>query len=310
MSPLSAEQMAMRRTGITGTDVAALCGLSPYRTPLDVWKSKVTGEEKDETDAMAVGNALEPVILRKYQRRFGVTLLPSKTLRHPQFPLIIATPDAIHPEGFPVEAKNTERFEDWGPDSTDEVPEHYKVQSLWQQAILGAPHGDMMALFGRYDFRWYRLQWDEEYFQALRVIAERFHRDHVVTKKPPDPDGSEAWSDFIKERFPFEKGPMLEADSEAERLAEEYLKADVTLEAAELAKRLARQSLELRIGEAAGMVGQTWKVSWKSTRPISKVDWEACARSLGATDAVTESFTSTKPGYRPFRLTRVKQRES
>ena len=33
--------LAARRSGIGGSDIAAICGLSPYQTPYDVWLDKL-----------------------------------------------------------------------------------------------------------------------------------------------------------------------------------------------------------------------------------------------------------------------------
>ena len=38
---LRANWLARRRKGLTATDIPALFGLSPWRTPLDVWLSKL-----------------------------------------------------------------------------------------------------------------------------------------------------------------------------------------------------------------------------------------------------------------------------
>lgn len=303
---LTDEQKRIRRSGITATDVAAIVGLSPHRTALDVFLNKVLGIESDETLPMAVGTALEPLLLREYEKRKAVTLQPGKTIRSTTRPLVIATPDGIRPDGIPVEAKNSERWEDWGPDESDQVPEHYRVQSLWQQSVLDADEGHVIVMLSRYDIRTYTVPFDADYFGVLLEAAEKFHKDHIATEKPPEPDGSEAWSNWLKQRFPTERTPLLDAPPEADILAREYLDADQLLESAETAKRLARQKLELLCADAAGMRGNGWTLSWKGTKPISRVDWEACARSLGATDAVAESFTTVKPGARPFRLTKAK----
>ena len=38
---LSAEQLALRLGGLGGSDVAAVCGVNPYKTALDVYREKV-----------------------------------------------------------------------------------------------------------------------------------------------------------------------------------------------------------------------------------------------------------------------------
>ena len=47
--------LAERRSGIGGSDIAAILGLSPWKTAVDVWLDK-TGQREDDTvgDAEAV----------------------------------------------------------------------------------------------------------------------------------------------------------------------------------------------------------------------------------------------------------------
>lgn len=314
---LTTAQKAMRRTGISGSEVAAVCGLHPYVSGIDVWRNKVLGEETPETLAMEIGSAFEDGILNLYAKRKKLlTVQKGSTTRHPKHPLIIATPDALvgtDTEIYPVEAKNTAQFsafEDWGEDGTDAIAEWHRPQVTFEAAVTGANFTDVAAVLARprggWDFRVYRVPFDPEYFEALREMAEKFFTDYVSTEKPPPPDGSEAWSEFLKARFPVEKAPVLQATEEDVTWAHKYLEADAMLTAAEDAKRLARQQLELRCGEASGMDGPDFRLSWKATKPIHRVDWEQLSIHLGAKDADVDAFTSTKPGARPFRLQRKK----
>jgi hypothetical protein len=175
-----------------------------------------------------------------------------------------------------------------------------------EAGVCLAPFGDLVALLGGRDVRIYRVPFEPDYFDAMCEIGERFFREHIATEKPPDPDGSEAWSDFIKERFQRDVAPVIQATHEMEKWAVDYLNADTLLESAESAKRLARQNLELACAEAAGIEGEGWRLSWKGTKSIRKVDWEALCTHLGAKSEDVEAFTSTKPGPRPFRLSRRK----
>ena len=52
-----------RRKGIGGSDVAAIIGLSPWTTPLDIYEQKLgIALPSEETEAMYWGTALEPAI--------------------------------------------------------------------------------------------------------------------------------------------------------------------------------------------------------------------------------------------------------
>jgi phage-type endonuclease len=65
---ISHEQwLKARQTGIGGSDVAPILGISKWTTPLDVYNEKVadTPTEKD-SDPMEWGRRLEPVIRQAY----------------------------------------------------------------------------------------------------------------------------------------------------------------------------------------------------------------------------------------------------
>ena len=59
---LNEKQFKNRALGIGGTDCAAILGLSPYSTPLEVYQEKVEGHKKATTPKMTLGNALEPFV--------------------------------------------------------------------------------------------------------------------------------------------------------------------------------------------------------------------------------------------------------
>lgn len=43
-----------RPLGIGGTDIGAILGLSPYKTPLELWSELVSGEESPRRDMMVI----------------------------------------------------------------------------------------------------------------------------------------------------------------------------------------------------------------------------------------------------------------
>ncbi len=63
-----------RKLGLTGTDAAAVLGISPWRTPLQVWAEKTGRTEPDNIGALEHvhwGNLLEPVVTAETLRRTG-----------------------------------------------------------------------------------------------------------------------------------------------------------------------------------------------------------------------------------------------
>ena len=69
-----AEWLRLRRNGIGGSDAAAIMGLSPWRTAMDVWLEK-TGEftrDDEENEQMYWGTVLEAVVAEEFTRRTGL----------------------------------------------------------------------------------------------------------------------------------------------------------------------------------------------------------------------------------------------
>ena len=64
------EWLNERRTGIGGSDAAAVMGLNPWKSPLDVYLDK-TGQlmESPDNPALYWGRVLEEVVAREYSLR-------------------------------------------------------------------------------------------------------------------------------------------------------------------------------------------------------------------------------------------------
>jgi predicted phage-related endonuclease len=91
--PLDDEQKALRRQGITASEIAILAGFSRKSTPALIYADKRYGVEIEASIPMRLGDKLEQPIAEIYAEDTGTVLLPVTTLRHPKRPLAIATPD-------------------------------------------------------------------------------------------------------------------------------------------------------------------------------------------------------------------------
>jgi|GEM_PF-3112541 len=208
------EWKRLRGTYIGGSDAAAILGLSPYRSPGEVWIEKVQARDRldsgDETIDPEMenrftrwGKRLERVVLDEYQdvtgyevRRPGLTLY-----RHPELPFIGGTldGDVVTPHGDKriVEAKTMDawvqhRTAMWGADGSDEVPDWYLVQLLVYLIVRrhdGFTLGDFAVLIGGNDFRTFHIPYDEE---LAGVIIQRLTEfwQLVLERKPPPFDYS------------------------------------------------------------------------------------------------------------------------
>ena len=151
--PITAQQREERKAWLGSSDMAAIMGLDPWRTPADVWAEK-TGrlEQQEETSVMRRGNLLEGAILNFAEQELG-KLTRNVRSTVPELHLAANT-DAVADYGdpqnrLPVEAKSVglwgDAGDDWGQEGTDEVPERVIVQCHVHMRCLDAPDGSRIV---------------------------------------------------------------------------------------------------------------------------------------------------------------------
>lgn len=84
-----------RRTGIGGSDVAAVLSLNPWKTPLDVWNDKLgLSEDKGMSEPAYWGTVLEDTVAKEFQLRTGKRVQKvSHQFADPETPWAIANID-------------------------------------------------------------------------------------------------------------------------------------------------------------------------------------------------------------------------
>ncbi len=259
-----------RSRGIGGSDAPAILGLSPWRTPLDVYLEKV-GEAPPSTDnaAMYWGRVLEDVLAEEYARRTGAKLRRvNRTLVHRQHPFIIGHVDrevVAHERGPGILEVETagRRTDDWGDEGTDEVPEHYLAQVQHYLGVTGRSWADVAVLFlGERQFRIYHVQRDDELVEALVPEEVRFWREHVEPRVPPDPKTLEE----IRLRWPrHEPGKVAVAPPDVVAAAEQLAALRAEMKALEAREKELLAAIQKAMGDAEqldapdGRVIATWK---------------------------------------------------
>lgn len=186
------EQTAeLRRSGIGASDAAAVCGLSRYRTPVEVYLEKIGElEPEPENDAMHFGKVLEAVVADEFALRNKTKLRRvNRTLRHKALPWMMCHADRMIVNGVGLECKTAGRWyksEDWGPDGSDEVPIEYLLQCQHCMAVTGQPAWFLAVLLAGNEYRQYYLQRSEEIIESLVAKESVFWR-RVETRDAPAP---------------------------------------------------------------------------------------------------------------------------
>lgn len=208
-------QRLLRRRALGASDLPAVLGVDPYRSPADIQLEKLHGAEAVETDAMRVGTALERPIIKLAEPWIGPTHFKATRRRLADAPIVVNI-DAFAGV-VPVEAKVVGDYaaKEWGDSGTDQVPSRVVVQTTAQMAAVGADHCYVVALIGGTSLRVYRLAFDSELATWIVNNATGWWERHVINKAPVT--GARPSLELLS-RIRREPGKTIPLDSRAEEL--------------------------------------------------------------------------------------------
>lgn len=298
-----------------GSDAAAVMGLSPWATPVELWQQKTGRVVKEAADPVAQkryerGHRLEPfirdmVISKLTDAGMLVELIACNERyvdqEHPflsceiDFELRLTGQMEIggrtvlfDGDHINADAKSVTGFarKKWGEEDTEDVPIEYAAQFMHGLMITGRNACLVAALrsFDDVDIFW-TLR-DDETIDAMRPKLVSFWIDHVLADVPPDPM---VFSD-IKALFPTDDGTSVEATAE---IAEKVLRLR-GVKAEKKALEDIEEALQFEIADfisphAALKFGGKEIATWKgqSTR---RLDQKALAEQM---PEVAAKFTNT-----------------
>ena len=286
-----------------------------------MWKEKVSPVREADyggiSGHMMRGILLEKPILAWYVHDTGRTVLDTGTLRHPEHPLIIATPDGVSiPTGeerlggvydaerdvvVEVKCPSWRSGKQWGEPGTDEIPAYYYPQVMWEMAVTGLKSTHVVAFLGDQPLI-YNVPWRQDVFEALRGVAEDFWGRYVVTGRPPPPDASRAYTEHVAALHPSHGEDMVtDVPEETLRWLKVAYEAEGQMRKAAQDLELAKNNIKALIGDKRGIRGDFGTVSWSRSKDSRRTDWQAVAKSSMASDEAVSLHTTTKPGPRVFR---------
>lgn len=264
---VNAAWRAERRKGIGGSDVAALMGLSRYKSPYEVWAEKVgTVEAPDLSGSQAVewGNRLEPVVKAKFseehpqllvRRLNGIIRSRERPWAQASLDYEVRDPD----EGWGVlEVKTVglRRASDWD----DGVPVYYQTQVAHYLGVTGRPFADVAVLIGGQEFRDYRMRREDLDVDFVARAVDEFWQRHVAAGIPPEVGPGDGAA--LAAAHPTGDSFLVLEDSEVPEV-KAYEVAAKRKRAACEAYDLAASRLKARIGDAEGIETPTRRVVWQ-----------------------------------------------
>ncbi len=194
------ELLVERRTGIGGSDVAAIVGLDPWRTALDVYLEKTVIDTLPPrpTPLQEFGLELEPIIRRRFVKHSNRRVKRARLHRHADYTWMICHPDGLiqasrHPRWRMSPQHNpgvleckTAGLRVFQRMKREGIPEHYILQMQHNLAVTGLLWGAFAVLQRETgEFFWVAVEADSALQAQLIELEREFWEKHVVARIPP-----------------------------------------------------------------------------------------------------------------------------
>ena len=288
--------LAMRRKGVGGSDAAAVCGISRYSSPLDVWLLK-TGRKPatPDNEAMQWGRLLEPVVREEFARRTGLTVKECPfLLASNKNPFMIANVDGIVTEKngtkCVLEIKTTNSFTT-AKDIEDGLPVEWYCQVQHYLAVTELSKAYVVVLIGGNKLQSQVVERDEETIQTLIALESHFWNEYVLRNVPPPVDSNSG--EALAMLYPISNESSVVLPAEADELVAQYLEIKKAEDDIKTAKAETENKLKALLKDAEkGITPNGYTVSWKMYNQ-SRLD---STKLKEAHPDIATQFTSTITG--------------
>lgn len=283
-----------------GSDIAAILGISPWKTPLQLWRDKTQPAMPENADperlkVLSRGKRLEPYVLDMARQEFGMVIVSAnERYLDSDVPYFAAEIDAeTADENIEIKTVHPFKAKEWGVEDSDSLPLHYVAQVMWGLGVRPKPRTVVLALIGD-DLRRYVVERDDEAISAIRGRASDFWTQHVEAMVPPPPVSAAD----VHALFPRDTGGAVEATTEAAMAVRELRALKEEAKAIEKRIETTESAIKRAMGEASTlMLAGTKLATWK-TQSARRFDQRAFQ---AAHDSLFDAFLKTTE-TRVFRL--------
>ena len=306
-----------RHQGLGGSDIAAVFGLSPFKSPVQLWaeKRQLPQRQADPQGLhLRLGQHLEPFIAKEFERDTGLsTHHHLQAFVHPDYPMFyghidrfITAPGAalwddsgrLCASGI-LECKSAHAFarNQWGEAGSDQMPAAYLLQVVWYLALTGVENATVAVLLGNQEVTYYAVRRDHALEALVLAKAKAFWDEHIVAGVPPAARGLDDVRLIYPESSP-ERG--LEADATLHAQLEHFRSLQASISELEAQAHAVKTEILTAMGKAETLHyrGQVL-ATWKQSRASQRIDLEALQ---AAYPEVVAGFKRTVPGSRRFLL--------
>jgi putative phage-type endonuclease len=289
-SSLTPEQVAQRRTYIGGSDAAAVLGVDPYRTPLDIYQVKIGEKEANPPNAaMKRGIVLEPIARRLYAELTGRKVRHLRQRIHPAYPFIGCLVDGEIVGGGDQRGRGVLEIKCPGvwafaKIKREGLPLSYIVQMQHNLNVTGFRWGSFVLFSADlWELIHFDVARDEELLQAITLKEIDFWLNHVQVRVPPSPitdTTPELMAALARaEGLAGNAKLIVRNDGEWAEGARMYLEAKEIAETGEHLLETAKERLKELMGEKGAVEGAALRCYWSDRDGRVTFDRKALERA-------------------------------
>ena len=322
---ISEEERERRREGIGSSDLFyILGGKDKYKTDRDIYAEKV-GLKEDRTTSFPaeIGSAMEAFIAERDVRPYVEAHWPNvgsfvepERLSHPDLPHVFANADRIllcsegawH-EIFEIKFVGHHTGRDFGTDWTQEYPEKFRYQMIWQMLVARAngypvERVHLCAMISNERVFWSQVRWDEAEAADILERALDWWNKYVLTETLPPQDGTAEDLAALERIFGgISDVSEVEADEDMEEKARQLdLKQQAFLKLGDEITALKCDLLSFMEGHDR-LVGQRFSLWNKPRKGRKSTSWKALAMSFKPSEEQVAEHTKIGKDSKSFRFT-------
>ncbi len=273
---LDAVEVKNDRMGyIGGSDIAAVLGLSRFKTPLQLWAEK-TGQiiPEDISGKMQVrlGNKLEATVCDLFTEETGKKVARvNEALVHPKYPYLRGLIDRrVVGEKAILEAKTTSPWNSraWEGES---MPQDYILQTMFYMELAGAERGYLACLIGNQEFVYKVIERDDKLQKEIIAKAVDFWTRYIEPKVMPTMITSRD-AETLYGLYPLgDEGEAIELDDTANALVDTLLAHQEDYKALDNQIEKVKNDLRVLLKDHTSGVTDKWKITW-TNQETNRID--------------------------------------
>lgn len=305
-----ADWLAVRNTGIGGSDAAAACGLNPYMSMLELWLIKTGRMNPDLSDGLMEnaysplywGKELEPLVAKFYTAKTGNKVRRvNAVLQHPDADksFMLANLDyAVNKSEIGVLEIKT-AGEHGAKLWKHGVPLYVTCQVQHQLAVTGKSLAHVCVLICGHESRVYEIKRDDILIEQL-IKQERRFWEYVQKDIAPPSDGSDSSAKAITQLYSKsipDKTLDYSQNTDMNMLFGQLLAEKNLMEVHQENYESLKQRIQMHIKDAEKAVFSLGSISWKKAKDSVSLNTKALLKDK---PELIEQYSQVREGSRRF----------